>query len=323
MSHARPFVEPLDTPLPSPAQAAPLVDLGSSAPPVAPVRGGRAGWGQIFLATLGALISFALGLWLWDFTASLLARSPVLGSVALALVALLVFAALALALREALAYLRLGQIDGLRSRAMLALADQDITAARRVSQDVQRLYVGRPDMAWGLSRLRDEAPDLIDADLVLGLTEETLLGPADQAARREIERAARSVAAITALVPLALADVAVALLANLRMIRAIAAIYGGRAGVFGSARLLSRVMAHLVATGAVAVGDDLLSSVAGGGVLAKVSRRFGEGVVNGALTVRVGIAALEVCRPLPFQRLQRPKVTNLLGRALTGLFGEK
>jgi hypothetical protein len=50
----------------------------------------------------------------------------------------------------------------------------------------------------------------------------------------------------------------------------------------------------------VAVGDDLIGSVAGGSVLSRVSRRFGEGVVNGALTARVGVAAMEVCRPLPF-----------------------
>ena len=86
-------------------------------------------------------------------------------------------------------------------------------------------------------------------------------------------------------------------------------------------RLARSVVTHLVATGAVAVGDDLIGSVAGGGMLAKVSRRFGEGVVNGALTARVGIAAMEVCRPLPFRTLPRPRVTNVLQRALTGLFG--
>ena len=62
-------------------------------------------------------------------------------------------------------------------------------------------------------------------------------------------------------------------------------------------------------------------SVAGGGVLSKVSRRFGEGVVNGALTARVGVAAIEVCRPLPFHAAKRPSVTALVRRALTGLFG--
>ena len=79
-------------------------------------------------------------------------------------------------------------------------------------------------------------------------------------------------------------------------------------------------MAHLVATGAVAIGDDLLGSLAGGGLLAKLSRRFGEGVVNGALTVRVGVAAMEVCRPLPFQRRKRPSVSGMVGAALGGLF---
>ena len=81
------------------------------------------------------------------------------------------------------------------------------------------------------------------------------------------------------------------------------------------------MLTHLVATGAVAVGDDLIGSVAGGGVLSKVSRRFGEGIVNGALTARVGVAAIEVCRPLPFNAMKRPSVTALVRRALSGLFG--
>ena len=80
------------------------------------------------------------------------------------------------------------------------------------------------------------------------------------------------------------------------------------------------VLTHLVATGAVAVGDDLIGTMAGGGVMAKVSRRFGEGVVNGALTARVGVAAIEVCRPLPFMKAKKPSVSGTVKRALTGLF---
>ena len=38
-------------------------------------------------------------------------------------------------------------------------------------------------------------------------------------------------------------------------------------GTFGSLRLTRSVLTHLVATGAVAVGDDLIQSVAGGGLL--------------------------------------------------------
>jgi putative membrane protein len=69
----------------------------------------------------------------------------------------------------------------------------------------------------------------------------------------------------------------------------------------------------------VALTDDLIGSLAGGGVLSKISRRFGEGVVNGALTARVGLAAMEVCRPMPFAALPRPGVTQTVSRALAGL----
>jgi putative membrane protein len=138
-----------------------------------------------------------------------------------------------------------------------------------------------------------------------------------------VEAAARQVATVTALVPVALADVAAALTANLRMIRRIAEIYGGRSGAVESWRLTRAVLSHLVATGAVAVGDDLLGSIGGGHLLSKVSRRFGEGIVNGALTARVGIAAMEVCRPLPFHGERRPTVTGTIQRALTGFFPKK
>ena len=98
-----------------------------------------------------------------------------------------------------------------------------------------------------------------------------------------------------------------ALSQNVRMVRRIAEAYGAHAGFFGSWRLLRSVAAHLLATGAVAVGDDMIGSVAGGHVLARLSRRFGEGMINGALTARVGIAAMDVCRPLPFAALPRPR----------------
>ena len=98
---------------------------------------------------------------------------------------------------------------------------------------------------------------------------------------------------------------------------------GGRSGSFGSLKLLRRVFGSLVAAGALALTDDMIGSVAGGGVVSKLSRRFGEGVVNGALTARVGIAAMEVCRPLPFIHQPRPKVGNLIARGLKGLFGEE
>ncbi|MEM1385792.1 MAG: YcjF family protein, partial [Pseudomonadota bacterium] len=160
-------------------------------------------------------------------------------------------------------------------------------------------------------------------DAALALAETELLAPLDAAAVTEVEAATRQVATITALVPLAFADVIAALTSNLRMIRRVSEIYGGRSGTLGTWRLTRAVLSHLVATGAVAVGDDLIGSVGGGHLLSKISRRFGEGIVNGALTARVGVAAIEVCRPLPFGEGKRPSVSGLVKRALAGLFSSQ
>ncbi len=267
------------------------------------------------------LVGFVVSLAAWDYVTGLIARSPILGMVVLALVVLLCCVLLAIALRELAAFSRLRRIDTIQAKAAEALANADLAAAREVIAKLERLYTGREDTTWGREQLAERQLDVLDADGLLGLAENTLLAPLDARANREVEAAARQVATVTAIVPLALADVFTALTANIRMIRRIAEVYGGRSGTFGSWRLTRSVLTHLVATGAVAVGDDLIGTIAGGGVLSKVSRRFGEGVVNGALTARVGVAAIEVCRPLPFHATTRPSVTALVRRALTGLFG--
>lgn len=267
-----------------------------------------------------AVLSFGLSIWAWDTLTGLLERNIYLGWIAVALVGAFVLVCLGVVVRELAAFTRLRRLDRIQHAADAAISSNDLAAAGRVTDQLLSLYGGRADVAWGRDRLNARRAEIFDADGLLDLAENELLVPLDAAAKKEIEAAARQVAMVTALVPLALADVATALVANLRMIRRIAEIYGGRTGVFGGWRLARTVVTHLVATGAVSVGDDLIGSVAGGGILSKFSRRFGEGIINGALTARVGVAAMEVCRPLAFRFINRPSVTGLVQRALTGLF---
>jgi putative membrane protein len=267
---------------------------------------------------IGALVSIAA----WTFITDLLARYPLLGAAMTVLMVVFLLVLALIALREMAAFGRLGRLDGLRHSAAQALAHEDLAVARDVSDRLLRLYKGREDTRWGRDRFAELRGDQLDAAGLLAVAEIEVLGPLDIAAQREVEAAARQVATVTALVPLALADVAAALTSNLRMIRRIAEIYGGRSGFFGSWRLTRAVLSHLVATGAVAVGDDMLEPILGGSLLGKLSRRFGEGLVNGALTARVGVAAIEVCRPLAFTASERPKVRGIIARSLGGLFGK-
>jgi len=275
-----------------------------------------------FLSALLALVGFVASIAAWNFVTGLLAANPILGWTAAGLLGLVLLFLLLIALRELAAFSRLARLDTLKREAETALAERDLKIARRVTDRLMVLYRTRPELALGRAELTKSRNEVFEADSLLALAETRLLIPLDLAAQAEVEAAARQVATVTALVPLALADVFTALTANLRMIRRIAEVYGGRSGTLGSWRLTRTVLTHLVATGMVAIGDDLVGSALGGSVLSKISRRFGEGVVNGALTARVGVAAMEVCRPLPFGEGHRPSVTGLIRRALTGVFGQ-
>ena len=322
---------PRPEPAPSVADAPPVPDLTDPAPGAEgaameaavraagrpPSRLARWFWG-LAAALLGLVMSVAA----WQFAASLVERVPILGWIVTALLGAFVLVALLLGIREMAAFGRLGRIDHIKREADAALADADLEAARAVIRQLDALYKGREETRWGRERLAERMSDQFDAVAVFALAEDALLAPLDAAAQREVEAAARQVATVTALVPLALADVATAFASSLRMIRRVAEIYGGRSGFFGGWRLTRAVFSHLVATGAVAAGEDLLEPVLGGSVLSKLSRRFGEGLVNGALSARVGVAAMEVCRPLPFSPAHRPSVRRVVRRALTGLVGK-
>ena len=70
--------------------------------------------------------------------------------------------------------------------------------------------------------------------------------------------------------------------------------------------------ANVATTGAIALGDSLIQQIVGHGLAARLSAKLGEGVVNGLLTARIGIAAIDVCRPMPFIGEKRPGVSDFL-----------
>ena len=130
--------------------------------------------------------------------------------------------------------------------------------------------------------------------------------------------AAKRVSIVTAVSPRALVDIAYVLFESGRLIRRLAELYGGRPGTLGFFRLARDVLAHLAVTGSLAAGDSLVQQLVGHGLAARLSAKLGEGVVNGMMTARIGIAAMETARPLPFSAVKRPGVGDFLS-ALTAL----
>jgi len=309
---------------PSPAEAPPIDDLaeGSGAAQAlhAAARGRSAGAGSVLVAALIGLLALGTGVWVHDFAADLIARIPWLGWVATGLAGLAALALLCLLIAELAGLARLSRIDRLRQAAESAAASGAEAPAKAVLADLDRLYRARPEMAAARAET-ERASETASGTEALTIAERALMAPLDAEAEAAVARAARDVAAATAILPNPALDILLVLAANIRMIRRIAASYGGRAGWLGSWRLMRAVATHLIATGAISATDDLIGPALGGGVLARLSRRFGEAAVNAALTARVGVAAIEVCRPLPFAARPAPRAAGIVLDALRAFRG--
>lgn len=277
-------------------------------------------WGTLLLMALAGAASLGLAAWFARFVSAALVRDDWIGTATLALLLIAAFATLMIVLREVIGFSRLARLARLRSDAAVALSAGDRKRERRAALRLAALYTGRRELAWGIKRFRDHTGDVHDPGALLMLAEREILVPLDADARRIVTRSAKRVATVTALSPMVLIAVTFVLIENLRLLRTLATLYGGRPGFLGIVKLARMVFTHIIATGGIAMTDDLLGQFLGQDILRRLSRRLGEGAFNGALTARIGVTALEVIRPLPYLATRPPRVRDVLAEALKPLF---
>jgi putative membrane protein len=291
-----PEADPAQLPVPV---AAPIIDK----------RGFR--WGVVFWGGVAGLVLLGLGLGVTRLIEDLFARGESLGLVGVAFTAAAALALAVMTAREALALARLATIEKLHQRAESVLLSDDRAESRAILHELIAIAHQNPQLARARAALQGHADDIIDGADMIKLTERELMTPLDQEARRLVSSAAQRVSIVTAVSPRAMIDVLFVFVASLRLIRQLARLYGGRPGTLGMIRLVRHVIGHLAITGGMAASDSLVQQMLGHGVAAKLSQRLGEGVLNGLLTARLGLAAIEVTRPLPFTALPRPALSDL------------
>lgn len=261
----------------------------------------------------GILVSLGLGLAAERLVRDLFARYEWLGWAGIVVLAVFIAAVLVLALREIAALWRLRQLDSLRRDAALVLISDDPAGGMQVLRSLEGLYAPRADLARARKAVQDNQSALFDGTAMIHFAERTLMAPLDARARALTAASARRVALVTAVSPRALIDIAFVAYESVRLAGAIAALYGARPGFFGFWRLAGSVLGHLAVTGGLALTDGVIEQLVGQGLTSKLSARLGEGLVNGLMTVRVGIAAMRVTRPLPFDAIPQPMVRDFAG----------
>lgn len=277
------------------------------------------GWGSLLLSALTGLFLLGLGAWFARLVSAALARDDIVGWTAYALMVVAAVAATVLLIRELIGFSRLSRLARIKSDVVNAIEAGDGKAERLAVRRISALYAHRPDQKWGLARFREHERDVHDPGALMALAERELIVPLDAEARRAILTSAKRVSIVTAISPIFLFAILYVLVENVRMLRGLATLYGGRPGVLGALRLGRMVITHIIATGGIAMTDDLIGQFLGQDLVRRLSRRLGEGVFNGALTARIGAAAIEVCRPLPFIEAKPVRVRDLVGEVVRAL----
>jgi putative membrane protein len=277
--------------------------------PVLARRGFR--WGAVFWAGIAGLVLLGLGLGITQLIENLFARSESLGVIGLAFAFAAALGLGAVTAREAFGLMRLATIEKLHARAASVLLSDDRAESRSIISELLKIAHQNPQLARARLTLQGHVDDIIDGADMIKLAERELMTPLDAEARRLVSAAAQRVSIVTAVSPRAVIDILFVFVASLRLIRQLARLYGGRPGALGMIRLLRHVIAHLAITGGLAASDSVVQQMLGHGIAAKLSQRLGEGVLNGLLTARLGLAAIEVTRPLPFTALPQPALADL------------
>ncbi len=285
-------------------------------PSAAPARRSSAFAMLVWSAFLGLAT-----LWTFDsalnWGASLAARKPWLGRVALGLIGVLALGLMVFLLREGLALLRLRKAAALRARAEALLLAPEAGAARAFARDLAAFYRHDTAATAGRAEVARTLEEVHDAPTFLAVAERALLVPKDAAARALIARAAERVSVVTALSPRVLVDVLVVLVQSVVLIRQISTLYGGRATGLGLLKLSARVFGYLALSGSFAVAGEMASQMLGAGLAARLSARLGEGVLCGVLCARAGIAAVALVRPMPHREAEPIQLSQVVKISLT------
>lgn len=273
----------------------------------------RPGWFALMVSALAGLAVLVATVAFAEFVSGVLARNDWIGLVGWSLLGLALLAGVMLASRELFGLMRLQRLARLRRDAEAVVRAPDIARERDIVVRLRRTYAARGDLRWAASRFAEHEGDVRDAGDLIALADRELVMPLDASARRIVLASAKRVSLVTAMSPIAMLAVGFVVVENLRMLRALATLYGGRPGVIGGFKLARMVFVHILATGGIALTDDLIGQFIGQDLARRLSRRLGEGLFNGALTARVGVAALEICRPLPFIEASPVRVRDILG----------
>jgi len=274
-------------------------------------------WGTLLLASALGLLALALSATIVQSIGNLISEPGLISRLALTLIGLALLSAIILILKDLIAVSKLAKLANLKEKGGKCHSENKLKPSRKYAATISNLYKSSNHLSWQIARLKTHENTIMDGSELIELVDKELGSELDKEAKKIITLSARKVSLITALAPGPLIDMAAVAFMNIRMIRKIAEIYGVNPGLLGSFKLTRKVLAHLALTGGISLTSDLLSPLIGSSIAAKLSRRLGEGIFNGGLTIRIGLSTMEIARPIPYVSTEKPSFKSIAVNALS------
>ncbi|MDP8176083.1 TIGR01620 family protein [Pasteurella skyensis] len=171
---------------------------------------------------------------------------------------------------------------------------------------------------------QNQLDEAYNAEEIFYLFNQDILKPLDNKVKQLISKSACENAIIVAVSPVAIIDVLMVAWRNIALVNQITQVYGMELGYFSRLKLFKMVLTNMVFAGATEIASDIGMDYFSQNLTAKISMRAAQGIGIGLISARLGIKAMEFCRPVALQPDERPKLSvvrqELLSTIKTTLF---
>ncbi|ABR74325.1 TIGR01620 family protein [Actinobacillus succinogenes] len=221
--------------------------------------------------------------------------------------------------REFLRLRKLRQHLALRAESAVEFKDDfEIDKAKKLCGEITS-SLGMDAQHPTVIQWQKQLNDGLTAREVGELFSKNVLYPIDNKAKKLITQSAVENGIVVAISPLAIVDMLFLAWRNTRLINRIANIYGIELGYWSRLRLMRMVFINMAFTGATELVQDIGLDWLSQDITAKLSGRIGQGLGVGLLTARLGIKTMEFCRPLTFNKDEKPRLSHIHRELLTSL----
>lgn len=161
-----------------------------------------------------------------------------------------------------------------------------------------------------------------DAD-VIELYDSMVVSLQDQQAKKLVANYSCEAAVLVAISPLAIADMILIAWRNFKLINELGKVYGVELGYFSRLRLVKLVFINMAAAGASELVVDASVHALSIDIAGKLSARAAQGIGVGLLTARLGIKAMALLRPLPWQKDKAVRLSEIRKQIVLRVIGKK